>query len=57
MAALRAVAMQTRIPSRSSQRKGAGGVLRRLAAQAIAAASSANGSAKSVWLKRIISRS
>ena len=48
--------MQTMIPARSCQRSAIGGRLWALADQAIAAANSAKGSAKSVWLKRIISR-
>lgn len=55
IAALRAVAMQTKMPSRSSQRNGWGGSARRLADHAMAAAKSANGKAKSVWLKRMSS--
>ena len=55
IAALRAVAMHTRMPSRSSQRNGTGGRPRKLADHAIAAANSANGNANSVWLKRISS--
>ena len=47
--------MQTRMPSRSSQRNGTGGSDRKLADHAIAAANSANGNANSVWLKRISS--
>ena len=56
IAALRAATMQRRMPGRSSQRNGRGGVSRTFRPQAIAAAKSAKGSAKSVWLKRIISR-
>ena len=48
--------MHTRMPSRSSQRNATGGIARALADHAIAAASSANGNANSVWLKRISSR-
>ena len=51
MPALRANTMQRRMPSNSSQEKPSG-----LVYQARAALSSANGRAKSVWLKRIISR-
>ena len=52
IAVLRAKTIANRIPSRSRQRNsGRGGV-----SHAIAAANSANGSANSVWLKRIISR-
>lgn len=56
MAMLRAATMQIRMPARSVQRNGIGGVLRAFSLHAIAAANSANGNAKSVWLKRIISR-
>ena len=55
IAAPRAVAMQTKMPSNSSGRNGTGGSLRALADHAITAANSANGNANSVWLKRISS--
>ena len=55
IAALRAKTMQSTIPSSSRHENATGGVLRAFAAQAIIAANSANGSANSVWLKRIIS--
>ncbi len=55
MAALRAVTMHTRMPSRSSHRKGTRGSARALADHAIAAAKSANGNANNVWLKRMSS--
>jgi hypothetical protein len=64
MAALRAPTMQISKPARCSQRKGGSGcvvsgewwVVVTGVVQAITAASSAKGSAKTVWLKRIISK-
>ena len=57
IAALRAPTMQTRIPSKCCQRKGMCRPSAIGATQAITAANSANGRAKIVWLKRIISKS
>ena len=56
IAALRAVTMHTRIPRRSRGLNAFSGTAVAFSCHAITAANSANGSAKTVWLKRIISR-
>ncbi len=56
IAALRAAAMHSTMPTSSRRRNAAGGSSWLPCDQAITAANSANGSANSVWLKRIISR-
>ncbi len=56
IAALRANTMQAMMPRTSCQRHETAGVSRADNVQAMTADNSANGSANTVWLKRIISR-